>query len=81
MSQISLLLFSLAEKELFGCAYLIKRHHEEQNINISSLKQDFKNLIHTFWAHTNRGTMQQKLYQSFLSQEGGASGNDIEKES
>ena len=59
-----------------------------KNINISSLKQDIKNLRHTF----ELIQIPKKLYQKkctkkiisifffFLSQEAGTSGNDIEKE-
>ena len=50
------------------------------SMNISSLKHGFKNLRHTFWAHTNRSTIQQKLIQIFVPQEVGAFGNNIEKE-
>ena len=49
-------------------------------INIFSFKLDFKDLRHTFWSHTNRSTIQQKLFQFILLQEAGASGNNIEKE-
>ena len=38
---------------------------EDKNIDISSLKKYFKNQSHTFWAHTNRSTMQQKLFYFF----------------
>ena len=85
MSRISPLMFFSSEKELFGWTYLLKqtqrryqRYHK--NISISSLKRDFKNPRHAFWAHTNRSTMQQKLFKNFLLQEVGASRNNIEKE-
>ena len=50
---------------------------KDKNFNISSLKQDFKNLRHTFLAHRNRSTMQQIFF--FLAQEAGAFRNNIEK--
>ena len=34
---------------------------KDKNINISSLKLDFKNLRHNFWARKYWSTMQQKL--------------------
>ena len=49
---------------------------KDKRINISSLKLDFKNLRHTFWAHKYR--MQQKLDPNFLQV--GAFGNSIGKE-
>ena len=53
---------------------------EDKKINIFSLKLDFKNLRHNFWAHKYRSTMQQKLVQFFLQQEAAAFGNNIGKE-
>ena len=50
---------------------------KDKRINISSLKLDFKNLRHTFWAHKYRSTMQQKLVPNFLQV--GAFGNNIGK--
>ena len=44
------------------------------------MKQDFKNLRHTFWAHEYRSTMKQKLVQNFLQKEAGAFGSNIGKE-
>ena len=46
------------------------------------MKQDFKNLRHTFWAHTNRSTMSKSksYFKIFLLQEAGAFGNNTEKE-
>ena len=44
------------------------------------MKLHFKNLRHTFWAHINRSTIQQKLFQNFLPQESGVFGNNIDKE-
>ena len=38
---------------------------KDKNINISSLKQDFKNLRHNL-AHKYRSTLQQKLVQIFF---------------
>ena len=35
---------------------------------------------HVSWAHTNRITMQQKLFQNFLQEEARAFGNNIEKQ-
>ena len=52
---------------------------KDKNINISSLKLDFKNLRHTFGAHKYRSTMQQKLVQNFFQQEAEALENNIGK--
>ena len=38
---------------------------KDKNVNISSLKQDIENLRYTFWVHTNRSKMQQKLFQTW----------------
>ena len=53
---------------------------KDKNINIYSLKWDFKNLRHTFWAHTNRSKML-NYFKIFLPQEAGAFGSNMEKES
>ena len=38
-------------------------------------------MTHSFWVHTNRSTIQQKLFQFFfLPQQAGDFGNNIEKE-
>ena len=58
-----------------GAVYLYistnKDTTKDKIINISSLKLEFQNLRYTFWAHTNRSTMQQKKIQ-----EAGVSGNN-----
>ena len=36
---------------------------KDKNINISSLKKNFENLIHTYWADGNRNTAQQKEHE------------------
>ena len=41
---------------------------EDKNINISSLKKDFKNLRHTFGAHTNGSKCSKNYFKIFLSQ-------------
>ena len=67
MSQISPPVFS-SEKELFSWTYLLKKTPRRTKILISSiLEKIFKNPRLTFWAHTNRSTMQQKLFQFFLT--------------
>ena len=53
----------------------------DKNINDISLKYDLKSLRRAFSAHRSRRTMQQNYFKIFLSQETGASGNIIKKES
>ena len=78
MSQISLLIFFFFRKEAFGLNISIEKDTtKDKNINISSLKQDFK--IWDILYHTNRNTMQQELFQNFLRQEAGAFVNNIKK--
>ena len=80
-SQISPLIFFSSEKELFSWTYLLKKDTtKDKNINVSSLKEDFKIIRDAFWAYKYRDTIQQKLIQNFLQQEVGAFGNNIGKE-
>ena len=44
------------------------------------MKQDFGNLSHTFWVHTNRSVQCSKNYFNFfLPEEAGAFGNNMKK--
>ena len=54
---------------------------KEKNINISSLKSDFKNLRHIFELTQIEGQCSKNGFKFFLPQEAGAFGNNIEKES
>ena len=49
----------LSEKEVFSWTYLLEKtpSKKDKNINISNLKEDFKNLRHTFWAHKYSSVM------------------------
>ena len=53
---------------------------KDKIINISSEKKHFKNLRHTFWAHTNRRKCIKKYFKIFLPQNAGTFGNNMEKE-
>ena len=61
MSQISLLIFFSPEKQLFIWTDLPKNTPRRTK----RLKSPVWNKILTFWAHTNRCKMQQKLFQFF----------------
>ena len=52
---------------------------KDKNINISNFEIRFKNLRHTFWAHTIQVQYRKNYFNFFLPQEAGASGNNIEK--
>ena len=52
---------------------------KDKNINTFSLKQDFKNLRHSFWAHKSWITMQWKLFQIFFAKRSWSFGNNIQK--
>ena len=68
MSQISPLIFFSSENELFSWIYLLKKKSRRTKILISpGWNKILKIWGHTFWAHTNRSTMQQKLFQHFFT--------------
>ena len=52
----------------------------DKNINISSVKQDFKNLRHTISAHRIEVQCSKNYFKIFLPPEAGAFGNDVVKE-
>ena len=81
MAQILPVVFFSSEKEIFSWTYLLKKTPEEIKYWYLQIEIISKDLRHTFWAHTNRITVQQNLFlKFFLPQEAGAFGNNIKKE-
>ena len=73
-------MFFLLENELFSWTYLLKKTpRTTKNINISSLKWDFKNLRH-FEGIQTEVQYSKNYFKNILSHEAGASGNNLDKE-
>ena len=65
MSQILPLMLFLSEKELFSWTYPLKKTPRWTKILTSPVWNKILKIWDTFWTHTNRSTMQQKLFQFF----------------
>ena len=68
MSQISLLMYYLSEKELFSWPYLLKKTPRKTKILISPIWNKILKIWDIkSWAHKYRSTMQQELAQNFFT--------------